>query len=55
MKVKKPPAHPSGVTAPKFNKDQLPKHVAVVMDANGRWAKIVAYQELKDTRRAKRR
>ena len=39
MKVKKPPAHPSGVTAPKFNKDQLPKHVAVVMDGNGRWAK----------------
>lgn len=39
MKVQKPPAHPSGVTAPKISKDQLPKHVAVVMDGNGRWAK----------------
>lgn len=39
MKLQKPPAHPSGVTAPKFTKDQIPKHVAVVMDGNGRWAK----------------
>ena len=39
MKIQKPPAHPSGVTAPKFTKDQIPKHVAVVMDGNGRWAK----------------
>ena len=39
MKLKKPPAHPSGVTPPKISKDKLPKHVAVVMDGNGRWAK----------------
>ena len=39
MKVKQPPAHPSGVTAPKFLKSQIPNHVAVVMDGNGRWAK----------------
>ena len=39
MKVKQPPAHPSGVTAPKFSKSQIPNHVAVVMDGNGRWAK----------------
>jgi undecaprenyl diphosphate synthase len=39
MKLQKPPAHPSGVTAPKFSKDQIPNHVAVVMDGNGRWAK----------------
>ena len=39
MKVKKPPAHPSGVSAPNFAKNKIPKHVAVVMDGNGRWAK----------------
>lgn len=39
MKVKQPPAHPSGVTAPIFSKSQIPNHVAVVMDGNGRWAK----------------
>lgn len=39
MKVQLPPPHPSGVTAPKLSKDQIPKHVAVVMDGNGRWAK----------------
>lgn len=34
-----PPKHPSGVTAPKISKDLIPKHVAIVMDGNGRWAK----------------
>lgn len=34
-----PPKHPSGVTAPKIAKDLIPKHVAIVMDGNGRWAK----------------
>ena len=33
-----PPAHPSGVVAPKLPKELVPKHVALVMDGNGRWA-----------------
>jgi len=31
-----PPPHSSGVTAPSF--ESIPRHVAVVMDGNGRWA-----------------
>ena len=38
-KVKKPPAHPSGAKPPKLSASQIPKHVAIVMDGNGRWAK----------------
>ena len=34
-----PPKHNSGATAPKIPKDLIPKHVAIVMDGNGRWAK----------------
>lgn len=38
--VPRPPApHPSGVTAPNLPRDQVPGHVAIVMDGNGRWAK----------------
>lgn len=34
-----PPApHPSGETPPNIPQEQVPKHVAVVMDGNGRWA-----------------
>ena len=33
-----PPTHPSGVQPPKLPKDLIPKHVALVMDGNGRWA-----------------
>lgn len=32
-----PPAHPSGVQPPQLA--ALPRHVAIVMDGNGRWAK----------------
>ncbi len=32
----KPSPHPSGEKAPKFS--ALPRHIAVVMDGNGRWA-----------------
>lgn len=35
----KPPAHPSGAKPPKLSPSQIPKHVAIVMDGNGRWAK----------------
>ena len=33
-----PPTHPSGVQPPKLPKNLIPKHVALVMDGNGRWA-----------------
>ncbi|PHX75976.1 MAG: isoprenyl transferase [Actinobacteria bacterium] len=38
-KPKTPTPHPSGAKAPKLPKGSIPKHVAVVMDGNGRWAK----------------
>lgn len=38
-KPKSPTPHPSGAKPPKLPKASLPKHVAVVMDGNGRWAK----------------
>lgn len=34
----KPAPHPSGVTAPPLSAQQVPRHVAIVMDGNGRWA-----------------
>jgi undecaprenyl diphosphate synthase len=38
-KVTPPKPHRSGVKAPKMNPKQIPQHVALVMDGNGRWAK----------------
>ena len=35
---RRPPAHPSRAVPPAIPSDQLPRHVAVVMDGNGRWA-----------------
>ncbi|XVQ88480.1 isoprenyl transferase [Microbispora siamensis] len=37
--VRPPSPHPSGVTPPAIPRDLLPRHVAIVMDGNGRWAK----------------
>jgi len=34
-----PSPHPSGATAPVLPHEQVPGHVAIVMDGNGRWAK----------------
>ncbi len=34
-----PPPHPSGATPPIIPADLVPRHVAVIMDGNGRWAK----------------
>ena len=34
----RPPQHTSKAAAPQIPADQVPKHVAVVMDGNGRWA-----------------
>jgi undecaprenyl diphosphate synthase len=38
-KVIPPKPHRSGVKPPKMDPKQIPQHVAVVMDGNGRWAK----------------
>ncbi|MGA0209714.1 MAG: isoprenyl transferase [Candidatus Nanopelagicales bacterium] len=37
--VRQPTPHPSGAQPPKLPLDLIPKHVAIVMDGNGRWAK----------------
>jgi undecaprenyl diphosphate synthase len=38
-RVPEPPApHPSGARPPAIPKDLVPRHVAIVMDGNGRWA-----------------
>ena len=37
--VSPPNLHPTGVRAPAVPADLVPRHVAVVMDGNGRWAK----------------
>ncbi|WP_406411268.1 polyprenyl diphosphate synthase [Streptomyces sp. NBC_01614] len=33
-----PPPHPSGARPPVIPADRMPRHVAVIMDGNGRWA-----------------
>ncbi len=33
-----PQPHPSGATAPRLPPERIPRHVALVMDGNGRWA-----------------
>ncbi|KAA8965816.1 decaprenyl diphosphate synthase [Mycobacterium sp.] len=35
---RRPPQHPSKAAPPRIPADQLPRHVAIVMDGNGRWA-----------------
>lgn len=35
---RKPEAHPSGAKPPQLEPAQIPRHVAIVMDGNGRWA-----------------
>ena len=37
--VRRPEPHPSGARPPAIPADQLPGHVAIIMDGNGRWAK----------------
>ena len=39
MKPKPPTPHWSGAKPPEIDKALIPKHVAVVMDGNGRWAR----------------
>ncbi len=37
--ARQPTPHPSGAKPPQVPADLVPKHVAIVMDGNGRWAK----------------
>jgi trans,polycis-polyprenyl diphosphate synthase len=37
--VRPPDPHPSGVRPPGIPRDLVPRHVAIVMDGDGRWAK----------------
>ena len=37
--VQPPPPHPSGARPPEIPPELVPRHVAIVMDGNGRWAK----------------
>jgi undecaprenyl diphosphate synthase len=37
--IRPPSPHPSGATPPDFARELVPRHVAIVMDGNGRWAK----------------
>lgn len=37
--IKTPTPHPSGARPPALPRNVLPRHVAIVMDGNGRWAK----------------
>ncbi|MER6944969.1 isoprenyl transferase [Nonomuraea sp. NPDC000554] len=39
MSVRPPSPHPSGATPPPIPRELVPRHVAVIMDGNGRWAK----------------
>jgi undecaprenyl diphosphate synthase len=39
VKPRPPSPHASGAKPPVLPKDQVPRHVAIVMDGNGRWAK----------------
>ena len=36
--VRPPTPHPSGATPPQVPAGQVPRHVAIIMDGNGRWA-----------------
>ncbi|MGK5531080.1 polyprenyl diphosphate synthase [Streptomyces sp. URMC 129] len=36
--VRRPDPHPSGGRPPRVPADRLPRHVAIIMDGNGRWA-----------------
>lgn len=36
--MKSPTPHPSGAVAPSIPREFVPRHIAVVMDGNGRWA-----------------
>jgi undecaprenyl diphosphate synthase len=39
MSVRPPDPHPTGVRPPDIPRNKIPRHIALVMDGNGRWAK----------------
>jgi undecaprenyl diphosphate synthase len=39
MPYRDPRPHPTGATPPQLPRELVPRHVAIVMDGNGRWAK----------------
>jgi undecaprenyl diphosphate synthase len=39
MPYREPRPHPTGATPPQIPRELVPRHVAIVMDGNGRWAK----------------
>ncbi|MDH2425025.1 isoprenyl transferase [Sphaerisporangium sp. TRM90804] len=39
MNVRPPSPHPSGAAPPSIPRELVPRHVAIIMDGNGRWAK----------------
>ncbi|MDD2857240.1 MAG: isoprenyl transferase [Candidatus Nanopelagicales bacterium] len=39
QQLRAPTPHPSGATRPRIQAELVPRHVAIVMDGNGRWAK----------------
>lgn len=39
MPFRTPSPHPSGATPPDVPADLVPRHIAIIMDGNGRWAK----------------
>jgi undecaprenyl diphosphate synthase len=39
VKFRAPDPHPSGAKPPELPRELIPRHVAIVMDGNGRWAK----------------
>ncbi|MGL4173699.1 MAG: isoprenyl transferase [Actinomycetota bacterium] len=38
VSVENPPPHPDGLRSPSFPPAGIPRHIAIVMDGNGRWA-----------------
>jgi undecaprenyl diphosphate synthase len=46
-----PSAHPSGAKPPALPAEAIPKHVAIVMDGNGRWAKARGLPRVEGHRR----
>ena len=53
--VRRPTPHPSGARPPAVPKDLVPRHVAIVMDGNGRWAKERGLPRTRATSRASTR
>lgn len=49
--VEPPPPHPTGVRPPVIPRELVPRHVALVMDGNGRWANARGLPRIEGHRR----